>query len=61
MSGVLATRWLWLFILLPALYARAEQFAWEDAGPGLAKIRITNDGPSFTPPSESNAPTSKKI
>ena len=45
MSGVLVTRWLWLCMLLAAFYARAEQFAWEDAGPGLAKIRITNDVP----------------
>ena len=45
MSGVLARQWLWLYILLAALCARAEEFAWDDAGPGIAKNRITNDVP----------------
>lgn len=45
MSGVLATRWVWLFLLLAGPFARAEQFVWEDGGPGLAKIRITNEVP----------------
>ena len=45
MSGTLAQRGLWQIALWFCLCAQAEQFSWEDGGPGLAKIRITNEVP----------------